>query len=268
MGMKRSSFYYVAHPPEDGPLRDAIRQMAMKYTRWGCEALTERLRQEGWKDNHKRIYRLYRKEGLQVKQRRKRKTARWRGEPLAVPEGINEVWGMDFISDQLENGRRIRSLVVLDLFSRECLAIETDTSLSGARVARVLEGLTQTRGVPKTLLSDNGPEFTCRAMDRWAYARDIKLHFIQPGKPMQNGFVEGFNSTFRDQCLNEHWFVSMSNARELIEEWRTIYNTIKPHSALGMKTPQEFSAVHSGHAQSGQHQHNPLHQQPTEVLSL
>jgi len=198
MNLQKSSFYYQGHPRDDGPLRDALKALAFKYRRWGYETLTELLHRDGWRDNHKRIYRVYREEELQVRRRKRRKTKLWRGEPLVVPEGPTQVWGMDFVSDQLANGRRIRALVVLDLFSREILAIEVDTSLPGHRVIRALERVIIQRGTPEKIITDNGPEFRGKAMNRWAYARDITQLFIQPGKPMQNGFVEGFNSTLRD----------------------------------------------------------------------
>ena len=248
MNMHKSSFYYRAVPANDGPLRAALKEQAYTYRRWGCETLIDILRRDGWMDNHKRIERIYREEGLQVKRRRKRRTARWRGEPLEQPSGLNELWAMDFVSDQLAGGRRLRLLVVMDVHSRECLAIEADSSLTGSRVVRVLCRLAQQRGLPQRILTDNGPEFIGRAMDRWAFEHEVKLHFIEPGKPMQNGFVEGFNSTLRDQCLNEHWFMGLADAREIIEKWRRLYNEVKPHSSLNRMTPEEFAGSCPGHA--------------------
>jgi len=245
IGLERSSYYYQARPANDERLRKALRRLAFRHRRWGYQTLTELLRREGFTDNHKRIYRVYREESLQIRSRRRKRVARWRGERLEAPRGPNQVWAMDFMSDQLADGRRLRALPIIDVYTRECLAIEVDTSLTGERVARTLNRL-QGRGWPQKIVVDNGPEFRGRVLDRWAYQTGVKLHFIEPGKPMQNGFVEGFNSTFRDQCLNEHWFTSIAEARETIEQWRQTYNTIKPHSSLGRRTPVEFAALCSG----------------------
>jgi len=203
--------------------------------------LTEVLRRQGYTDNHKRIYRVYREEGLQVAVRRKRKTARWRGGKPAASLARNDRWSMDFVSDQLADGRKIRTLNIVDDHTRECLAIEVDTSLSGFRVCRVLDRLVADRGHPARIITDNGPEFTSKVLDRWAYEHCVELQFIQPGKPVQNAFVESFNGTFRNECLNEHWFISLQEAKELIEAWRVDYNTERPHSSLGGKTPGEFA---------------------------
>ena len=245
IGLERSSYYYQARPAHDERLRKALRRLAFRHRRWGYQTLTELLRREGFTDNHKRIYRVYREESLQIRSRRRKRVARWRGERLEAPRGPNQVWAMDFMSDQLADGRRLRALPIIDVYTRECLAIEVDTSLTGERVARTLNRL-QGRGWPQKIVVDNGPEFRGRVLDRWAYQTGVKLHFIEPGKPMQNGFVEGFNSTFRDQCLNEHWFTSIAEARETIEQWRQTYNTIKPHSSLGRRTPAEVAALCSG----------------------
>ena len=191
--------------------------------------------------NHKRVYRLYRREGLMVK-RRKRKRAAFVRVPLALPAGPNERWSMDFIRDTLADGRVIRALNIVDDFTRECRAIEVDASLPGLRVARVLERLSMERGLPKTTVVDNGPEFSGRLLDAWAYQRGVRLHFIQPGKPIQNAFVESFNGRFRDECLNEHWFVSLADARERIEDWRRDYNTLRPHRSLGQLTAEEYAS--------------------------
>ncbi len=242
MGLSRSSYYYQAQPANDERLRQALRRLAFRHRRWGYQTLTELLKREGFTDNHKRIYRVYREEKLQVRSRRRKRVARWRGERLEAPKGPNQVWAMDFMSDQLADGRRLRVLPIIDVHTRECLAIEVDTSLTGERVARTLDRL-QSRGWPNQIVVDNGPEFRGRVLDRWAYQAGVKLHFIEPGKPMQNGFIEGFNSTLRDQCLNEYWFASIAEAREKIEQWRRLYNTIKPHSSLGRKTPAEFASL-------------------------
>ncbi len=239
--MSTSSFYYQAKPREDEQLRSALKESAMRRKRWGYRMLTEVLRRQGYTDNHKRIYRVYREEGLQVAVRRKRKTARWRGEKPAASLARNDRWSMDFVSDQLADGRKIRTLNIVDDHTRECLAIEVDTSLSGFRVCRVLDRLVADRGHPARIITDNGPEFTSKVLDRWAYEHCVELQFIQPGKPVQNAFVESFNGTFRNECLNQHWFISLQEAKDLIESWRVDYNTERPHSSLGGKTPGEFA---------------------------
>ena len=246
IGLQKSSFYYEAEEPDDGELRDALKQKAVEHRRWGYRNLIEMLRRDGWKDNHKRIYRVYVEEGLQVRKRRKRWASKWRGEPLIQPTRLNEVWAMDFVADMLTGGRRLRLLPVIDVYSRECLAIEVDTSLTGQRVSRVLDQLREVRGrLPERIMVDNGPEFAGRELDRWAYENGVKLHFIQPGKPMQNGYIESFNGKFRNECLNEHWFPSVNNARQMTEDWRQSYNQVRPHSSLGKQTPAEFAALHS-----------------------
>ena len=239
--MNTSSYYYESKPREDGELRAALKEAATQRKRWGYRMLTQKLRRDGFSDNHKRVYRIYREEGLQVPMRRKRKASLWRGEKAAPPVGINERWSMDFVSDQLASGRRIRMLTIVDDHTRECLAIEVDTSLSGNRVCRVLDRLIGGRGRPKGLLMDNGPEFTSKALDRWGYENEVKLHHIQPGKPVQNAFVESFNGTLRNECLNEHWFLDLLEAQELVENWRIDYNTERPHSSLGGMPPGEFA---------------------------
>ena len=160
--------------------------------------------------------------------------------PLAGPARINERWSLDFLLDTLEDGRRVRLLAVVDDFTRACLAIEVDTSIGGRRVVEVLQRLVETRATPAVLITDNGPEFIGRALDAWAYARGIRLHFIDPGKPNQNAYVESFNGRFRDECLNEHWFLSLPHARQIVEAWRVDYNAVRPHSSLGNVSPTEF----------------------------
>jgi putative transposase len=160
--------------------------------------------------------------------------------PLLVPAQANARWSLDMMSDSLADGRRFRMLNIVDDFSRECVAIEVDTSLPGARVVRVLERLSETRSLPKTIVTDNGPEFTSKAMLLWSEERDIRIHFIEPGKPSQNAFVESFNGKFRDECLNENWFYGLEDAREKIENWRVDYNTQRPHRSLRQLTPFEY----------------------------
>lgn len=240
--LARSSWYYAPQPRNDGPLRDALREKARERKRWGYRRLIILLRRDGWTDNHKRIERIYREEKLQVPKRKKRKTAYKRKERPAPPVRMNERWSMDFVHDATDQGRKLRCLNVVDDFTRECLWIETDTSLNGERVKQVLSCLIDLRGKPDRLVMDNGPEFRGHVLDQWAYETGIPLDFIEPGKPQQNGYVESFNGKFRDECLNEHWFRGVAEAQEIIEEWRVDYNRNRPHSSLNYLAPAEFAA--------------------------
>lgn len=243
IGLARTSCRYRKPPGDEAKLRERLRELAAERRRFGYRRLTVLLQREGWEINHKRVYRVYRAEGLLVR-RRKRKRIGTRERPtLATPTGRNQRWSMDFISDALSTGRKFRSLNIVDDYNRECLAAEVDTSLTGARVVRVLERLREERGLPQTLVLDNGPEFAGRALDVWAYGRSVKLHFIAPGKPVQNAFIESFNGKMRDECLNEHWFMSLREARQIIEDWRRDYNEVRPHAALGNRTPKEFTGA-------------------------
>jgi len=242
MRIRRSSFYYDAALPDDGDLRAAIHEVAKERRRWGCPRVIERLRRDGWKDNHKRIERVYREEKLQVRRRNRKRISHGDREPLMEPKGMNELWAMDFVIDRMADGRRLKVLTIMDCFSRECIGLVVDTSIGGVRVARALEEIGAGRGYPKQVMSDNGPEFTGSALDAWAYSRDVKLHFIEPGKPTQNGYIESFNGKFRDECLNDNWFVGLPDARLTIEEWRRDFNGERPHSALDYLTPDEFAS--------------------------
>ncbi len=243
MGLRRSSLYYEAVKRDDEPLRSAIREVASSRKRWGAPRVVMHLRRQGWADNHKRIERIYREEGLQVRRRKRKRSYVGNREPLTRPTGANQLWAMDFVSDALCNGRKLKLLTLIDCYTRESLRIEVDTSINGARVARVLEEVCKKRGFPARIITDNGPEFTGKALDAWAYARDVKLRFIDPGKPSQNGYIESFNGKLRDECLNEHWFTSLEDARQIIEDWRMDYNRIRPHSALGGMSPEEFAST-------------------------
>lgn len=234
--------YYQSKGKDDGPLREALREKSRERKRWGYRRLIALLRRDGWTDNHKRIERVYREEGLQVPKRKKRKTAYKRKETPAPPARKNERWSMDFVHDATAQGRKLRCLNIVDDFTRECLWIETDTSLNGERVKRVLSCLIDLRGKPERLVMDNGPEFRGHVLDQWAYETGIPLDFIDPGKPQQNGYVESFNGKFRDECLNEHWFRDVAEAQEIIEEWRVDYNRNRPHSSLNYLAPAEFAA--------------------------
>ena len=190
--------------------------------------------------NHKRTERIYREEGLSLRKRKRKKMAAQTRIVLPVPTGPNERWSMDFVTDSIVSGRRFRALVIVDDYSSECPAIEVDTSLGGIRVVQVLERLAETRGLPQVITVDNGPEFTSRALDEWAYRHGVKLHFIRPGKPIENAYAESFISRLRDECLNESWFITLKDARTIIESWRIDYNNGRPHTSLGGLTPAQF----------------------------
>ena len=203
------------------------------------------LRREGVRANHKRVERVYREEGLSLRRRGGRKRLSHLRVAREQPPAINHTWAVDFMHDGLSDGRRFRALTVIDEFSRECLAIEVDASLPGARVSRVLQRLCELRAVPTIIRSDNGPEFRGRVMDEWAYGCGVRLQFIEPGKPIQNAFIESFNSRLREECLNEQVFLSLDDARRKIEHWRIEYNRARPHSSLGYLAPEEFAASRS-----------------------
>lgn len=196
--------------------------------------------------NHKRTERLYREEGLALRRKRRRKRAAGARVILPLPQQVNERWSMDFITDGIVTGRRFRALTIVDDYTRECPTIEVDTSLGGRRVVSVLDRLAETRGLPKTITIDNGPEFAGRALDEWAYRKGVKLNFIRPGKPIENAYIESFNGRFRDECLNTNWFLSLKHAREVIEEWRKDYNEVRPHSSLKGATPKAYAVAAVG----------------------
>jgi len=202
--------------------------------------LYELLRREGWLVNHKRIHRLYVLLGLQVRIRRKIKRASHVRVPLAQAQRVNEHWSMDFMADQLDNGRRFRVLTIVDNYSRECPLLEVDHSLTAHRVVVCLDRLKTERGLPRAITVDNGSEFFSRAMDSWAYRNQVKLDFIRPGRPVENAFIESFNGRLRDECLNTQVFLSLEDARAKLEAWRRDYNTRRPHSSIGNLSPSEF----------------------------
>ena len=242
VGMDRSTLRYQGKRRDDGALRQRLRELAAERRRFGYRRLGWMLVREGHTMNHKKLYRLYREERSMVRRRRRRKRALGTRAPMLLPSTINQRWSLDFVSDTLSDGRRFRILCIVDDFSRECLATVADTSLGGVRVVRELERLTFERALPEMVVSDNGTELTSGAVLRWATGR-IAWHYIEPGKPVQNAFVESFNSKLRDECLNEHVFLSLAEARETIEAWRHDYNHRRPHSSLGALTPAEFAAL-------------------------
>ena len=212
----------------------------MRYRRYGYQRLHVLLRREGFMLNHKKTYRLYREEQLLVRQRKRRRRAGTGRLPLPAPSRRNLRWSLDFVSDQLMDGRRFRCLTVMDDCTRECKGILVDFSIGGERVTRYLDALMASQGKPANTLSDNGTEFTSKAMFYWAQERGVQLNFIEPGKPAQNAFNESFNGRLRDECLNESVFHNIHHARSVIESWREHYNQERPHSSLGYLTPDEY----------------------------
>lgn len=243
LGHARSSCRYVARRTNAQTLLDEMRRHAAQRPRFGYRRIHVLLRRGGWRVNHKRVYRLYRADGLAVRRKKRKRLAAGLRTVLPPPTRPNQRWSMDFVQDTLATSRRFRTLNVVDDLTRECLAIEVDTSLGGARVVRVLQRLVQLRGRPEVIVCDNGPEFAGRALDAWAYQVGVKIHFIRPGKPVENCFVESFNGKFRDECLNESWFLDLPDARRKIEIWRNDYNEVRPHSSLGDLTPKEYSTM-------------------------
>jgi putative transposase len=227
---------------DDTADRELLRALAVERRRFGYRRLREMAKRKGRCMNLKKVYRLYSEEGLAVRRRRGRKRAIGTRAPLHQAHRPNQIWVLDFVSDVLETGRRFRVFNVEDQLTREGLAAEVDTSLPGPRVARALDGIVAERGKPMMIVSDNGTELTCNAMLKWAEENGVEWHYIAPGKPQQNGFMESFNGKLRDECLNEHVFCSLAQARRIIEAWRIDYNTLRPHSSLGYLTPEEFAA--------------------------
>jgi putative transposase len=239
--MHRSTCRYPARERDDGDLRRRLRELAAERPRYGYRRLHLLLVREGWRTNHKRVARVYREEGLAVRRKRRKRVAQASRAPKPVPSSCNERWSMDFMRDALCNGRPFRTLNIVDDHSRECPAIEVAHSIPGERVVRVLDQVAETHGLPQMIVVDNGPEFTGRALDQWAHRNGVELHFIRPGKPVENCFIESFNGKFRDECLNENWFTGVEDARRRIERWRLDYNHVRPHSSLGGVPPAEFA---------------------------
>ena len=238
----RSTQRYKSTADEQAALRMRLRDLAAVHVRYGSPRLHVLLRREGWKINHKRVERLYREEGLSMRTRvpRRRKACRVR-QPRPLAERINDCWSMDFMADELFDGRRLRVLTIVDNFTRESLAIEAAGRMTGRDVARILTRLGTGRALPKTIRVDNGPEFISKAMDQWAYWNKVELDFSRPGKPTDNAFIESFNARLRQECLNENWFLSLEDARGKLESWRRHYNEERPHGALGNLAPSEFA---------------------------
>jgi putative transposase len=244
MAISRTVLHYAARPEIDGgQLRHRITELASQRRRFGYRRIHALLRREGARVNVKRVHRLYQLEGLQVRRRKRRHGVAVERRPLQMPTAPNQVWSMDFVSDALEYGRRIKCLTIVDDFTKESVDIVVDHGIGGDYVARVLDRAGQFRGLPQVIRTDQGPEFTGKALDQWAWQRGVALRLIEAGKPTQNAYIESFNGKFRDECLNEHWFRSLAEARVLIAAWRKDYNQSRPHSALEYRTPAEFAAA-------------------------
>ena len=248
MLVNMSASVYRYRPKEDGDdvLRQRLRELAGQRKRFGSPRLHIMLKRENLVVNHKRTERIYQEEGLALRRKRRRKGAAGIREVMPTAIRPNEQWSMDFVSDSIVTGRRFRALTIVDNYSRECPAIEVDTSLGGARVVNVLERLAGTRGLPEAITIDNGPEFSGKALDEWAYRKGVKLNFIRPGKPIENAFAESFNGRLRDECLNTNWFINLRHARDIIEDWRNDYNQVRPHSSLKNMTPMEYAEATVG----------------------
>ena len=240
-GVSRTTFRYQRVGREDGELRSRLKQLATDYPRYGYLMLHGLLKAEGLVMNKRRTYRLYTQENLQVRTKRRKKLQRPRL-PMVVPTRVNERWSLDVVSDQLSNGRRFRVLHIVDDYSREMVGQLVSISITGQQVARFLSQLGETRDLPNSIVCDNGTEFTSKAMFFWSKENHVKLAFIQPGKPTQNAFIESLNGKFRNECLNQHWFCTLDEARYEIDTWRQHYNHVRPHSSLDYMTPVAYAA--------------------------
>lgn len=239
--LNRASWYYRHHRRDDLILRRRLRELAQAHPRFGYLRLHVMLRREGWRINRKRVHRLYREEGLAVRLTHRRKRASHLRVVPPSPSQMNERWSMDFVADTLLDGRRFRTLTVVDNWSRYSPLIEADFTLTGSKVVTALERVVKLHGYPCMITVDNGSEFASKTLDAWAYAHSVKLDFIRPGKPVENAVIESFNGRFRDECLNAQVFVSLHDARQKIEAWRIDYNEHRPHGSLGNLTPREFT---------------------------
>ncbi len=243
MRLSTTAYFYQAKPKNDVLLVMRMKEIANTRVHYGFNRVHVMLKREGFKDNHKRVYRLYRQEGLSLRHKRpKRNKAAQLRQPKTQADHANQIWSMDFVADNLFDGRKIRMLTVVDCFTRESLAIHVGQSLKGEDVTQVLSQICSERGVPTTIKTDNGSEFISKALDKWAYERGIEQDFSRPGKPTDNAMIESFNGRLRQECLNEHWFMSLEDAESKIGGWRQYYNESRPHSALGWQTPAEFAA--------------------------
>lgn len=241
-GICPNTWYYRSQARDSAALRMRIREIAQARPRFGYIRIWVMLRREGWKDNRKRVHRLYRLEGLQVRMRNRRKKRLSLHRGVAPPaSGRDQRWSMDFVHDQLSSGRKFRVLTVIDQWSRESVLLEANFAMTGQSVVDAFEALARTRPLPRSITVDHGTEFTSKALDEWAYRNGVELDFIRPGKPVENAFIESFNGRLRDECLNAYDFATLDHAKQLIEAWRQDYNRFRPHGALGHLTPSEYA---------------------------
>ena len=241
VGMSVSAYRYQPAPDRNSALREQIVALAHRHRRYGAGMIYLKLRQAGQPVNHKRVERLYTEAGLQVRKRRRKKVPVSDRQPLGRPMAANQVWSMDFVFDRTAEGRVIKCLTVVDDATHEAVAVVPERAISGHALTRILDRLAVQRGLPQAIRTDNGKEFCGRAMLTWAHARGVRLFLIQPGKPNQNAYIESFNGRLRDECLNEHWFVSLAHAKVEIETWRREYNDERPKKALGGLTPSAYA---------------------------
>lgn len=245
LGVSRASMRYQSVRPVPTALLDKLKALASKYPRRGYRHLHRVLRRTGVRVNHKRVYRLYSVEGLAVRTKRRRRLAAGPRAPIPLPTGPGQRWSMDFVSDVTMAGKRFRIFTLIDDFSRKSIATVVGTSFSGVRLARLFDSLGGIHGRPQVLVSDNGTEFTSKALDTWSAENGVTMHFIQPGKPTQNAFIESFNGRLRAECLNATWFTDLEHARRAIDAWQHDYNHERPHSSLGDLTPIEYERANS-----------------------
>jgi putative transposase len=241
MGISRSVFYYRSRAPDHSALKIRLRELALTRIRFGYLRLTVMLRREGWGVGKKLVYRLYRELGLSMRAKQRRRLASQSRVEMPAAERSNEAWSMDFVTARLENGRYFRTLTLVDQYTRECLALDPAFSMTGAKVAACLDRVVAKQGAPQSIRVDNGTEFQSRAMDGWAYRNRVKLDFIRPGKPVENGLIESFNGRLRDECLNVHLFWTIEDAQEKLVAWQIDYNEVRPHGSLGQLTPREYA---------------------------
>lgn len=242
VGLRSSTYYYKKiSSRDDAKLKAKIVEIAEQRVRWGCPRIYEVIRRNGFKDNYKRVERLYSQMGLSIRKRPKKKMRGHLRLVLPEPQKPNHIWSMDFVSETLFDQRRFRCFNIVDDFMRENIVIHPDRSIKSEKIVSIFNKLKVTRGLPRMIVCDNGPEFISQNLDIWAYQNKVELKFIQPGKPVQNAYIESFNGKFRDECLNQHWFLNLEEARFEIEKWRKDYNENRPHSSLRMRTPNEFA---------------------------
>lgn len=241
LGMSASALRYEPRADRNTELRQKIVAIAQRHRRYGAAMIYLKLRQAGERVNHKRVDRLYAQEGLQVRRRQRKKILVGDRQPLVRPTAANEVWSMDFVFDRVADGRVIKCLAIVDDATHEAVAIEAEHSIGGTRLTRLMDRICSLRGRPKVIRTDNGREFTGRAMLTWAHRNGVALKLIEPGKPNQNAYVESFNGRLRDECLNEHWFISLAHARVEIERWRREYNEERPKRSLGGLPPAAYA---------------------------